>query len=95
MTEPNRPSYTLEFTPAAIRDLEKLDLHVRRKVFSDIEKLKENPRAPGVKKMETTEKLYRAPVGPGKAYRVIYQIRDAALLVLVVKVETERKSTAG
>ena len=36
--------------------------------------------------METKEKLYRAYVGPGKNYRVIYQIRDEALLVLVVKV---------
>jgi hypothetical protein len=25
--------------------------------------------------METKEKLYRVPVGPGKNYRAIYQIR--------------------
>lgn len=36
--------------------------------------------------METKEKLYRIYVGPGKNYRAIYQIRDEALLVLVVKV---------
>jgi len=36
--------------------------------------------------METKEKLYRIYVGPGKNYRAIYQIRDAVLLVLVVKV---------
>ena len=36
--------------------------------------------------METREKLYRVYVGPGKNYRAIYQIRDEALLVLVVKV---------
>jgi len=39
-----------------------------------------------VEKMETKEKLYRVCVGPGKNYRVIYQIRDEVLLVLVVKV---------
>jgi mRNA interferase RelE/StbE len=39
-----------------------------------------------VEKMETKEKLYRVYVGPGKNYRVIYQIRDDVLLVLVVKV---------
>jgi mRNA-degrading endonuclease RelE of RelBE toxin-antitoxin system len=39
MTQPKKPSYTLEFTPAAIRELEKLDPNIRRKVFSDIEKL--------------------------------------------------------
>ena len=86
MTDPEKPLYTLKFTPAALRELEKLDPSVRRKVFTDIEKLKENPRPHGVEKMETKEKLYRVYVGPGKNYRAIYQIRDEALLVLVVKV---------
>jgi len=40
--------------------------------------------------MKTKEKLYRVYVGPGKNYRAIYQIRDEALLVLVVRVG-ERK----
>ena len=66
MTDPEKPSFTLEFTPSALRELEKLDPGVRRKVFSDIEKLKENPRPHGVEKMETKEKLFRVYVGPGK-----------------------------
>ncbi len=86
MTDPKKPSFTLEFAPAALRQLEKMDPSVRRKVFSDIEKLKGNPRPHRVEKMETKEKLYRVYVGPGKNYRAIYQIRDEALLVLVVKV---------
>ena len=86
MTDPKKPPFTLNFTPAALRELGKLDLRVRRKVFSDIELLKENPRPRGVQKMETKEKLYRISVGPGRNYRAIYQIRDEALLVLVVKV---------
>ena len=36
--------------------------------------------------MDTKQKLYRVYVGPGKNHRVIYQIRDEVLLVLVVKV---------
>jgi mRNA interferase RelE/StbE len=91
MTEPKKPSYTLEFTPAAIRELERLDPNVRRKVFSEIEKLKENPRPHGVEKMETKEKLYRIRAGPGKNYRAIYRIRDEALLVLVVKVGNRKE----
>jgi mRNA interferase RelE/StbE len=55
-------------------------------VSRDILRLEENPRPHGVEKMETKEKLYRVYVGPGKNYRVVYQIRDEALLVLVVKV---------
>ncbi len=86
MRESKAPSYELEFTPAAFRDLEKLDPHIRGKVFTDIEKLQEDPRPHGVQKMETKEKLYRVYVGPGKNYRAIYQIRDGVLLILVVRV---------
>lgn len=52
----------------------------------DILSLEENPRPHGVEKLEAKEKLWRIHAGPGKNYRVIYQIRDEALLVLVVKV---------
>jgi mRNA interferase RelE/StbE len=86
MTDSKKQSFTLEFAPAALRELEKLDPGIRRRVFSDVEKLKENPRAHGVEKLETKEKLYRVHLGPGKNYRAIYQIRDQALVVLVVKV---------
>ena len=79
-------TFRLEFAPAAIRELEKLDPGVGRKVLSDIEKLKIDQRPRGVEKLETKEKLYRVYVGPGKNYRAIYQIREGILLVVVVKV---------
>lgn len=78
--------YRLTFTPAALRELEKLDAFIRRRVFADIEKLAEDPRPRGVQMLESREKLYRLHVGPGKNYRVIYQIHDDRLLVLVVGV---------
>ena len=79
-------SYRIEFRPAARRDLAKLDQFIRRKVVVDIEKLAENPRPHGYEKLEAKEKIYRVYIGPGKNYRVIYQIHDEALLVLVVNV---------
>ncbi|HXM40288.1 MAG TPA: type II toxin-antitoxin system RelE/ParE family toxin [Bryobacteraceae bacterium] len=79
-------AYRVEATPAAERDIRKLDPHVRKQVNLDLLSLEENPRPHGVEKMETKEKLYRVAVGPGKNYRAIYQIRDEMLLVLVVKV---------
>jgi mRNA interferase RelE/StbE len=60
-------------------------------VNRDILRLEENPRPPGVEKMETKEKLYRVYVGPGHNYRVIYQILDDILLVLVVKVGNRKE----
>lgn len=61
----------------------------------DILRLEENPRPHGVEKMETKEKLYRVYVGPGKNYRVIYQIRDEVLLVLVVRVGDRKEVYRG
>ena len=94
MTNPEKP-FTLKFTPAALRELERLDPNILRKVFSDIEKLKVNPRPHGVEKLETNEKLYRVRVGPGQNYRAIYQIRDELLLVLVVKVGNRKEVYRG
>ena len=45
------------------------------------------PRPPGCKKLHDKEALYRIRAGN---YRVIYQIRDSQLLVLVVKVGNRR-----
>lgn len=78
--------YALEFAPAALRQLSKLDLFIRRRVFAGIEKLVGNPRPIGAEKLETKEKLYRLHIGPGKNYRVVYQVQDENLLVLVVRV---------
>jgi mRNA interferase RelE/StbE len=55
-------------------------------VNRDILRLEEDPRPHGVEKLETKEKLYRVYVGPGKSFRVIYQIHDKRLLILVVRV---------
>lgn len=39
-----------------------------------------------MEKLESKENLYRVYAGPGKNYRVIYQIQDEVLVVLVVRV---------
>ena len=75
----------MEVTPAAERDLRKLDPHISEQVVRDILRLEENPRPHGVEKIQTKEKLYRIRVGPGKSYRAIYQIRDEVLIVVVVR----------
>jgi len=79
-------SYRIVFRPAALRNLASLDPFIRRKVMGDIESLAINPRPHGVERLEAKEKLYRVYAGPGKNYRVVYQIRDEKLLVVVIKV---------
>ena len=48
-----KASFILEFTPAAVRELKKLDPNIRLKVFSDIEKPRDDPCPRGVEKLET------------------------------------------
>ena len=50
----------------------------------DILRLEENPRPHDVEKLVAKEKLYRVYVGRARM-RVIYQVRNEVLLVLVVK----------
>ena len=49
--------------------------------------LAQNPRPPGSLKMHGGDDLYRIRVGD---YRIIYEIRDAILLVVVVKIGDRR-----
>jgi mRNA interferase RelE/StbE len=53
-----------------------------------VDALAENPRPQGVRKLEGEEDLYRLRVGD---CRVLYAIRDAALLVLVVRIADRRE----
>lgn len=61
--------------------------------MQDLLRLETDPRPVGVQMLNSDEKLFRVYVGPGKNYRAIYQIADAKLLVLVVRVGDRRMST--
>lgn len=76
-------TYEVEITPAAKRQIKKLTKSIQQLIVKRLEELVENPRPPGVLKMETEENLYRVRVGD---YRIIYQIQDLMLLIVVVKV---------
>lgn len=65
----------------ALRALAKLDKPVRRRVQAAIDRLVEDPRPAGVRSLANRPGLLRLRVGN---YRVIYEIRDRELLVLVV-----------
>ena len=85
-------TYRLEFAPRTRRQLLNLPRKVQARLAPAIEALAENPRPHGVKKMAGEENLYRIRVG---SYRVIYQIRDKDLLVLIVKIGHRREVYRG
>lgn len=75
--------YRLEFAPAAVRQFGSLPAKIQRRVSTKIEALATEPRPAGCRKLKGTDDIYRVRVGD---YRILYQVRDDVLLVLVVSV---------
>jgi mRNA interferase RelE/StbE len=80
-------TYQVRLAPAAVRQLRKLDPPGRRRVQAAIDLLAENPRPPGARQLVGGAGEWRVRTGD---FRIIYDIRDEELLVLVVKVGHRR-----
>ena len=76
-------SFRIELTPAAKRDLLKIDRTTLRRIGDAIDGLAEQPRPAGCVKLSGEDNLWRVRVGN---YRIVYAIEDRKLLVLVVRV---------
>lgn len=76
-------SYTVILQPRAARQIDKLAPDVQRRILSALEKLKSEPRPMGYKKLKGQGELYRVRV---MDYRIVYEIEDDRLRVLVVQV---------
>jgi len=62
---------------------------VQERIRKDIDSLAHNPRPPGATAMQGTERgLIRIRVGD---YRVVYQVKDRELIVLVVRIGHRRE----
>jgi mRNA interferase RelE/StbE len=73
----------VEIAAAAERQFKKLDFTVARRLHDAINKLGANPRPPSCVMMSGWEKTWRIRVGD---YRIIYEIHDDRLVILVVRV---------
>lgn len=74
-------SYRVIIPKPVQKQLRELPPKVRSRLLAEIKLLADNPRPDGVKKLKGYEALYRIRVG---SYRVIYEIEDDKMLVLVV-----------
>jgi mRNA interferase RelE/StbE len=82
-------TYSIEFRPAALRDLKSLPGDILDRVIRKISALAENPRPSGVEKLTGSEEdFYRIRVGD---YRILYTIRDKVLMIIVIKVRHRRE----
>ena len=75
-------SYELVFKKSVAKDLRRLPQQDVRRILERIRSLADDPRPSGCEKLSGLER-YRVRVG---VYRVIYEIQDRILMVLVVKV---------
>lgn len=74
--------FTVTVAPAAERQLTALDPPIRSRIVRALLALETEPRPSGCAKLQGAVDLYRIKVGE---YRVIYQVQDRELVVLVVK----------
>jgi len=78
--------YRVEFARPAAKNAS-LPVAARVRLINRIESLADNPRPRGVETLIGGNGALRVRVG---TYRVIYEIRDAVLLVLVLKIGHRR-----
>lgn len=80
-------AYRIELAPAAARQLRKLDRTAQRRVQAAIELLADVPRPGGARKLVGGDGEWRVRTGD---YRIVYEIHDDVLLILVVAIGHRR-----
>ncbi|MEO6700515.1 MAG: type II toxin-antitoxin system RelE/ParE family toxin [Jatrophihabitantaceae bacterium] len=82
------PKYTVSLSPSAARQLRKFDAQAKRRLQAAIELLADNPRPSAAKQLVGGRGEWRVRTGD---YRVIYEIKDGELLVLVLAMGHRRE----
>lgn len=80
-------AYRIEVAQAAVRQLRKLDPQARRRIQAAVELLAQDPRPAGARKLVGGDGEWRVRTGD---YRIVYEIHDQVLLVLVLAIGHRR-----
>ena len=75
--------YKIKLSKLAIKNLKKITKSELKKISIKIDNLSKKPRPKNAKKLINQKDLFRIRSGD---YRVIYQVKDSILLILVVKI---------
>jgi mRNA interferase RelE/StbE len=86
MPEPLR--YTISYKPSAAKAFAKIHPQDRRRVKDTIESLAENPRPPQGVQLVGGDGEWRVRAGD---YRIIYDIEDHRLVILVLRIGHRRE----
>lgn len=80
--------FTVQIPKKVRKELAGLAREAQERIVKALERLEAEPRPVGSIKLEGQDNRYRIRIGD---YRVIYEIRDTELLVLVVKIGHRRE----
>ena len=80
--------YTILYKKSVEKDLRKLALAPRKVIIMKIQALADNPHPAGVTKLRGSSNLFRIR---HTDYRIIYQINDNQLMIMVIKVGHRRE----
>ncbi|QOQ39758.1 type II toxin-antitoxin system RelE family toxin [Trueperella pecoris] len=81
-------SYRVELTTAAARQIKKLPHEARGRILDALEKLADDPRPRGAKKLVGEQNAWRIRLGD---YRIIYDIFDDILTATIVRAGHRRE----
>ena len=76
-------SYQVELARSVEKDLRRIDRSQTATIYSALERLEKEPRPHGIKKLAGADRTYRIRVDD---YRVVYEIADDILVVLVIRI---------
>jgi mRNA interferase RelE/StbE len=79
--------YRVEIARRAVKSLARLPRREQQRIRAAIDLLVEEPRPPGCVALKGEERAYRVRV---RDYRIIYEVHDDRLVVLVIRVGHRR-----
>ncbi|KHG40104.1 MULTISPECIES: type II toxin-antitoxin system RelE/ParE family toxin [Aphanizomenon] len=80
-------TYEIIITKSIQKQLDNLPNNIQERVYEKIAQLAEEPRPDGVVKLKGYDNEYRIRIGD---YRLVYEIRDEQLIVLLVQCKHRR-----
>lgn len=84
--------YRIQIVPSALRQMSHFDGRLRDRLGEAIDGLAQDPRPRGAVKLEGKANRWRVRVGD---YRVIYDIVEGILLVMIIRIAHRREAYRG
>ena len=81
-------TYSITLAPSAARQLRKFDPDVRRRIQAALELIAVEPRPPAAIRLVGGSGEWRVRTGD---YRIVYEIKDGQLLILVLPIGHRRE----